>query len=330
MAVEALGEIDHPKKHRILMKLTKDSDPMIRELVLAAMAKKPHPSSLPSFVAALDDESNDVKKSSLTAIGELGEAVDKSVMARIVKFLDQGSDEELKFHAVQTISKLGDKRITPQVLKLLQEELNKEEGDLDRLGSLVRSLRRLKDPRAVLPICDLIESTEDPKLKRRAVEALGAIGDSAAKTVLEHALIQDEASEVRAAAAQALGTLGETSAAASLIKALHDSQNVRIKALIALGQLKSSRVGPMIKEMLTDPSPTIRYQAISILSEMGDPQYISNLEILAGDDDEMVQRAALKALQSLGDDRSEKEILKVASKAKRSRSGPKTARSNCS
>lgn len=315
MAVEALGEIEHSKKHRVLVKLANDQDSQVRSIVLRALARKPHQSSIVCFVTALDDESTDVQKSALIGIGELGDLAEKSVVSSITKFLDS-DDDELQFLAAQTISKLGDQRITPQILKLLKNELENE-PDPEKIRSLVKCLQRLKDPRAVLPLCHLLERSQDSKTMRRVVEALGLIGDIAAKSAIENQLIRNESSDVRAAAAHALGTLGESAAVPVLIQALHDTQNVRIQALIALGKLKSTTVGPVIKEMLSDPSPTVRYQAINIVSESGDANHIASLVPLVVDSDEMVQRAAIKALNALGDERKEKELRKVATKSRR-------------
>lgn len=315
MAVEALGEIDHPKRHRVLMKLAQDQDDQVRSIVIESLAKKPHQASIVTFLQALDDRSLNVQKSAIVGIGELGDFAEKGVVSRIIKFLDS-DDQDVQFLAAMTISKLGDKRITPQILKLLKSEID-DGTNVINVRDLIRCLQKLKDPRAVLPLCEYLEDGTDSKTARRIIEALGAIGDQAAKSAIEHQLERNGEKEVRAAAAQALGSIGEHSAIPSLTQALHDHQTVRIQALIALGKLKATNVGPLVKEMLSDPSPTVRYQAISIISESNNKELISSLVPLALDSDEMVQRAVFKALKALGDERTEKEVRKEASKSQR-------------
>lgn len=313
LAVEILGQTEHPKIHRVLVKLIDDPDDQVRALAVGALARRPENSILPSFVKSLEDSAFEVRISAMRAIGEIG---DKSSVPTLLKYLDD-SNSDIQIAAAKAIARLGDKRVTSRILKLLEHEVN-DESDSEKLRSLVRCLQQLRDPRAVLPLCELLEN-EDAKVRRRIAEALGVIGDSAARSVLEKHLQRDSSDEVRAAAAQALGVLGDAAAIPALMNALYEVSAVRVKALIALGRLKSPSIGPALKEMLTDPLPSIRYQAINILAELGDAAYVRDLEPLVDDADEMVQRAAMKALVTLGDERSEKEIRKAAAAGRRKR-----------
>jgi len=95
---------------------------------------------------------------------------------------------------------------------------------------------------------------------------------------------------------------------------------VRVKALIALGQFNDPSVGNAVREMLADPVPQVRYQAINVLKDLADPDTIPDLEPLVLDEDGLVKRGALAALASLGDKRSESEIAKDVKKQQRSKS----------
>lgn len=319
LAAEALGDIEHPKKRSLIAKLVSDRNPEIRALAISALSRNPRKSSLNVFVDALSDSSSEVQKIAIQTLGEVGDTSNPVVMGTLQKHL-QGDQSDLQMASVEALGRLGETKVIPSILKLLNEEIEGA-ADSDRLRTFVKSLQRLRDPRAVLPLCEVFESSDSARVRRRVVDALGVIGDPAAKTVLERSLRRDESEEVRAASAQALGILGDQSVTPSLIDALHDASDVRIKALIALGKLKSPTLGPAIKEMLSDSSPTVRYQAANILGELGDAAYIQNLEVLVNDADQMVQRAACKALEALGDQRSEKELRKAAQKLQRSSSG---------
>lgn len=316
LAVETLAEIDHPKRQRFLVKMVKDPSSVIREIVISNLAKLQQKSCLPIFLSALQHDTVDVQKAAMKGIGLLGQDVEPATSETLIPFL-KSTDSSLQLAAVNAAGKIGEQKLTPFILEILAETPT-EEFDAEKLTTIIKSLQRLRDPRAVLPLCELLDSQPDEQMRRRLTEALGVIGDPAAKNALIKHLQRDESSEVRASSAQALGMLGDESATPLLVEALYDSPNVKIKALIALGKLKSPSLGSVIKEMLSDPLPSIRYQAVSILGELGDSTHATSLEPLVADPDEMVQRAALKALRASGETRSEKEILKTLKKSQKS------------
>ncbi|MEW4487921.1 HEAT repeat domain-containing protein [Thalassoglobus sp. JC818] len=314
IATEALVEIDDPKTLRPLMKLASDPDPEIRQNAIKGLARSKSKKAAPVLVEALKDPSREVQQNAIIGLGELG---DKSFVANLAPFLE-GDDQEVQLTTAEAIARLGDKRIVPKLLGLLEKETHGRH-DADVLHRLVKVLHKFRDPRSVLPLCELLDSA-DAKLRRRVVESLGAVGDSAARPALERVLQRDHADDVRASAAKALGDLGDPQAIEVLTSALHETSEVRVKALISLARFKSSNALPVIRDMVIDPLPQVRYQVASLLGEVGDKSAITELEELAADDELMVKRAALKSLETLGDERSEAEIVKAGRKLKKARS----------
>jgi WD40 repeat protein len=122
-----------------------------------------------------------------------------------------------------------------------------------------------------------------------------------------------------AAAAKALGDLQDPGALSALNCALQQTDPVRIKAVIALGEIGGSEALEMVAERLRDPASQVRYQAAGVIGRSGKKEYVPQLEPLVGDTDDMVRRAAQKALQELGDTRTEAELRKSEEKTVRSR-----------
>ena len=312
-AVQALVEIKDPKIIPATIKLASDSEPEIRKLAVAGLARMRGEKAIKTLVSVLKDSDRSVQ---LEAIEGLGDSKEKAVVSRLANFLES-DDREIQLITVEAIAKLGEKRVLPKLLDILDKEIH-DHAPSENTTRLVKALQRFRDPRSVLPLCQLLDS-EDAKLRKRVVESLGVVGDAAARPALERILQRDSVDEVRAAAAKALGDLGDPAAVDALTTALNETSEVRIKALVSLARFKSANALPVIRQMLVDPLPQIRYQIANLLGEVGDQSAIPDLEQLAADDEPMVQRAALKSLETLGDDRSEAEIIKAYKKSKRAR-----------
>ncbi len=103
------------------------------------------------------------------------------------------------------------------------------------------ALGRFREWEAVPLLCLLAGCDGDPELRRTAVEALGAIGDTRALGALTDALLHDVDARVRAAAADATAALGSPAAEAAVVEATRDVDvDVRRSALGALAELATN------------------------------------------------------------------------------------------
>jgi HEAT repeat protein len=100
-----------------------------------------------------------------------------------------------------------------------------------------RILGRLADQRALVPLCDLAGTTQDPEVAVAVAEALGEFASdravSALAELLEHGTVM-----VRSRVVEALARIG-TPAARDLLRSIAQSDpstGVREEALFALGQ----------------------------------------------------------------------------------------------
>jgi HEAT repeat protein len=125
-------------------------------------------------------------------------------------------------------------RLGPAASELLREFLATASGAAAAAGLEVAAA--LRDPRLLEPAFRLLDA-DDPTVRCRAIDAIGALGGERAAYALI-ARLDDPAAEVRAAAARALGHGRHWIAGAKLAGALRDrSWEVRRQAGLALRRL---------------------------------------------------------------------------------------------
>lgn len=306
-AAEALGEMADSKSIKHLITALEDPDPNVRANVAAALAKVPDERCVAPLVKALNDSNQQVQIYAATALGDCG---DPKASTPLMKILDK-DDPNLLIAACESLGKLGVKKAVPRICEFLV--LPEEGDDTTILVKALDTLRKLRTADAVPPLLEILPA-QDPLIRQRAIEALGQAGDKSVAETLEQILAEDKSEDVRAAAAKALGELGDPESIAALEESLHDTFNIRVKSVIALGAIKNESAVPTLTSLLRDQLPEIRYHAALSLADIGHTKSIHQIEPLAADSSTMVSRGALKALKKLGDERQEKDILKAAKK----------------
>lgn len=320
-AIEAIGQLGESKGVRYLVKGLSDENIGVRIQSAIALKKMGDKRAADALVQALNDPDQDVLEHVIAALGACG---DKAVVPHIIPLLDS-SNNEICIAAAEALGRLGDDGAVPRLCELLSNF----DGDENRAVRLkvLDSLRRLKHPDAVPYMVDLLADPQ-PEIRERAVDVLGQIGDQSAVVDLENLLKEDRHEGVRIACAKALGEIGDPESVAVLEDALTDTVQVRLKAVIALGQIGNDSALLSLTAMLRDQLPELRYHAAQALAEIGDKRSIRPVEVLAADSDPMVSRGAFKALAKLGDERSEKEILKAAKKRTKKATTVKASKTN--
>jgi len=121
------------------------------------------PVAVSPLISSLTHEKVNVRCDAARALGELNDVRAVNALVDVLK------DEwvNVRIYAVQSLGKLGDKKAVPALIKTLQ---NSEENDLVRAGAAA-SLGMIRDPRALLPLRDLIMVADE----------LGEIEDTALK-----------------------------------------------------------------------------------------------------------------------------------------------------
>ncbi|MCA8988445.1 MAG: HEAT repeat domain-containing protein, partial [Planctomycetaceae bacterium] len=306
-AIEAMGKINDSKALRYLVGGLKDSQSAVRINAAVALKRLADPRTSDKLLEALNDPDVNVREQVIEALAACG---DLAVVPTLLPFL-QDSSPEIVMTTVEALGRLKDPQAGPQLCKLLDSPVHRQNHPLRM--KLLDAVRRIKDPKA-LPILLGMLNNSDSSIRQKVIEAIGPVGDQSAAVELEGLLKEDRDEHVRAACARALGDIGDAESLDALEEALNDTMPVRLRAVISLGQIGSDLASISLTGLLRDQVAEIRYHAAQSLAELGDARAIRPIEVLTVDPDPMVVRGAFKALQKLGDERPEKEILKAARK----------------
>ena len=138
------------------------------------------------------------------------------------------------------------------------------------------ALRKIGSP--AIPALSVALRDRDPVVRRRAAEALGAMGRPAASTVPElTSLLDDPVRHVRESAARALGKIGATddSAIGALTRCLVDPHlKVRVAAVEAVGKIgrKTPQLASLLEALLNDSFRDTRNAAKEALDRLAENQ----------------------------------------------------------
>jgi peptidylprolyl isomerase len=154
-----------------------------------------------------------------------------------------------------------------------------------------------------------------PDVRRRAVVALGRIGDAGSVAALAP-LLEDPDASIRNAAAFALGQIAAPAAGAPLLERVRPGDpEVAARALDALGKVGDKSLTPRVAEFLRDPDATLRAHAAFALSRLGDSTAVPALVEASSDAAPEVRVQVLHALERIGDRRGAGAALDRAADA---------------
>lgn len=129
-------------------------------------------------------------------------------------------------------------------------------------------------PRITLPPAPVLSDAElakireatkdaDPQVRWAAVELLYRVKDPLAGQVLRSLLATDTDFTVKTKAIEALTRSGNPGSIEDVMVALKDpAKEVRLAALLSLGEMGDARLAPVVVEMLRDYEPDVRMQAL--------------------------------------------------------------------
>jgi len=134
--------------------------------------------------------------------------------------------------------------------------------------------------------------SEDPDVRRRAVERLAAKGGEAAVEGLIEAL-SDANADVRWEAAFGLRGVHNDTVVGPLSRALSDADSgVRVQVAGALAALQSESALPSLLKAVKDSNADVRFEAVYGLGELRHPQAQQALQVAREDSDKGVREAA--------------------------------------
>ena len=325
-----------------LLQLLQGTDADLRMQAALALGEQREARAIGPLINALKDDDANVRYHAIEALGKLkaGDAVD--ALADIAA----SRDFFLAFPALDALAKIGDSRVAPRVVALLEDDLLRDPA--------INLLGQLGDETAVAPLTALLNTAEAPT--DLIAEALAALSDRYEQQYGEGSHIADltnreisptgvqnllDALETpgkenlrplalvlgwlkRSGVERALTRLmGRDDLRDEIIEALvrHGSATfdllmsqleaedleVRRSAVVALGRIADRRATPALVNALHDESLSI--EAANALAQIGDPKSLDGLLSLIGNDDASTRQAAVNALNSLATPNMSKRII---------------------
>jgi HEAT repeat protein len=311
LQVLALGGIDAIEP---LAEFLNDSDPDLRIYATHALGDQHDPRAVDLLIKALDDESVNVRYHAIEALGKMRAAQAVDALATIA----ESRDFFLAFPALDALKIIGDSRIAPRLVPLLEDELLRSPAT-DALG-------QLGDEDVIAPLAQLLNTpgTNAPVI----AQAFATLFDRYEKSYQEGSFIADlargaiEATGVRnlldaidrtsgenlRPLARVLGWLEGEAVERALVRLLGQATARKevIESLVRYGE----RVTKVLIEQLEAEEVETRKAAVIALGRIGDASAVPALVgTLTGDDELTI--AAAGALGKIGDRRAFDALLEM-------------------
>ena len=329
LQVLAASEVDTVSP---LTELLQGPDPDLRMQAALALGEQGDGRAAGALVKALNDDDTNVRYHAIEALGKLKTVDAVDGLVEII----ESRDFFLAFAALDALANIGDSRITPRIVPLLEDELLREPA--------IGLLGQLGDETVVTPLVALLNTPAAPTaqiagalatLRDRYEQQYGEgryIADLTSSEIsptgvqnLFDALETPEQENLRAIAL-VLGwlkrsgvdraltrLLGRVDLRDEIIDALvrHGSANselliaqlqsedleVRRSAVVALGRIGDNEATAPLVNMLDEEALAI--EAANALGQVGDPAAVDGLLKLVGDSDASIRQAAVSALNSI-------------------------------
>jgi HEAT repeat protein len=318
------------------------SDPRERVKAVQELRKLQAREAAPRIAELLKDRF--VREEAATALTDLGGADEvPALLDAVDTTVGAGSDQATRAanrtngRVAEALGRIGDPRAGPTLLRLARSK-----DDYVRLQA-VQALGATRSRDAVPELSRMVDDeTSPPILVKKAVTALGQIGDPAAIPALEHALVMErQGVSLLPEASYALFLFGPQ-AVEPIIKIARDEDpdylawaketnrapaGTYAKAALVLGDLGDPRAVPVLLDLLKykdpDPSPgtsrllsnLVRQYAALALGRLRATQAVSPILALIQTKDPQdadLVGAASDALVSIGDRSVAKELFKRA------------------
>jgi HEAT repeat protein len=311
LQVLALGGIDAIEP---LAEFLKDPDADLRIYATHALGDQHDPRAIPALVAALADGDINVRYHAIEALGKMRAVDAVDALAAVA----ESRDFFLSFPAIDALTLIGDARIAPRLVPLLEDDLLRSPA-ADALG-------RLGDEEVVAPLVELLNrqgahapviaqalTTLYDRYQRSYREgsyiadlARGAIDEAGVENLLD-AIDRTGGGDLRPLAV-VLGWLEGEAVERALVRLLGQATARKevVEALVRSGE----RVAQLLTERLDDEEVETRKAAVVALGRIGTPRAVPAL-VRALTDDEDLTIAAAGALGKIGDRRAFDALLEL-------------------
>ncbi|QFZ13040.1 HEAT repeat domain-containing protein [Anabaena sp. YBS01] len=245
---------------------------------------------------------NDLQQLILVDSNEIGHS--EQLLKLALSIFEMG-DFQQRWDIAKVLVHLGTATINP-LIDILEDEDTEDE----LRWFAARILGELQHPDAIMPLVELLKTSEEDELKAIASSAIAQMGSMAIPVLVE--LLTQE--NTRLLAVRSLAYIRRTETIAPLLSVVQDTQaSVRAAALEALSSFHDERVPPILLNALNDLSAAVRRTAIQGLSFRSDLSselnLVATLQPKLYDFSVEVCCAAANALARMGGDDAAKHLF---------------------
>src|SRR2546427_698347 len=253
-AATLLGEFRDPRAVGPLVEALHDEDRAVREAATTAL-RKIGPPAAPALIVALQDPNGNVQEAAVAILKDvatpeaLGKIGAEEAVVPLCDVMLHDRDMAVRQDAAKALGSIGH----PAAFEALEKAVT----DLSVRPYAVDALGKLKDPRAVPILIDVVAGKNRPANARR----VPVCGD-------ESGALDVEEMEVQIFAVGGLAEIGDDRAIQPLIRALKDTR-LRAAAASALSKMGLRIAAPLLAAMRTETDSNILSPARGILSPVG-------------------------------------------------------------
>lgn len=270
-AAAALGDLGDPRALPELIRAMRRGDAYTRPKAARALGKIGDLEAVPHLLKCVEGFFTGVQPPVVEALGDLGDARAVPVLCKLLKqfYLNSSaarSDQDFSLEAYTAITgalgKIGD----VAAVEILCEGVSFELPEMRPLRLL--ALTQIGPP--AIPRLIGVLAGKEPAAQM-AQDALIRLGEASVRHLI--GALEALPPEVRRRAAQALAAIGDTDAGPALVKALQDPvPAVRQTAALALGQLDFVEAIPALTAARQDPVPAVCVHAGVVLAQLQGPK----------------------------------------------------------
>jgi hypothetical protein len=196
-------------------------------------------------------------------------------------------DAEVRGHAIRALWECEDVKLADRLLQILARDPDMlvRASAAAALGAFVERAELEDIPAAAGKrvedgLIAVIRGTDDPEVRRNAVEAIGFSSNPAVPGIIRD-LYRHPQERMRCSTVRAMGRTADPVWAPMVLQELKsDSPAMRAEAARASGELTLDKAVPLLMEFLEDADPQIRRNAIWSLGEIGGLSVRSALQSL--------------------------------------------------
>lgn len=254
---------------RMIGRVLNDPSPAVRLAAVQAVAETRDRGELPRLRSRFTSETEPgVRREIARTLGEMNDRQALPLLAAAIR--DAQSPQTVRGAALEAVETIGTDRAVDVLVDLLESSALKTEGK----PTVIAALGRLKALKSIKPLIPMVEDGSTA-IRTAAIDALAAIAHRRDATTIEpvssalRGRLSDPSVEVQKRAISALGTLGDQKAIAALMTAA-EKEETRFEATAALAAMPHPAALQVYLRGLGDKSPELRKAAATAIGNLRD------------------------------------------------------------